>query len=379
MKLALTFLSLAFIHTASARASEDGLIFDCATNNLLKEDVVQYLHELKISPKLYDIHETENGTLRFVLTTPESDTTTLNFHARPEYALTTETIYLPTATGTRAVAVTSKKEIMLALMQHGRRTVFDNHACTLHALKDHIGVRQNIVAWTTKLSWVWPDGGYAKWNTQYWNKGTPVDKKSLARGLLDMFIHQDWYSIGCYTATKVAMTHGIYDYYTRVQHRPRTKRILDRRLWSDGDPLKNIEPAKMWHFESDFDHATINNKGKILTLHENVAKNNFVPGDWTYILNTDPQSYKKIGYEGSNAIYLGQNKFDDYYNDHQSFYLYEQKLNEVYQWRNGVFSRSRDAKKIKPLTPQEIESLKNPPEQGGLQLTYRAYPYIHYD
>jgi hypothetical protein len=105
-----------------------------------------------------------------------------------------------------------------------------------------------------------------------------------------------------------------------------------------------------------------------------VATGNFVPGDWGYILNTDPATEQKTGYEGSNTIYLGRNLFDDFYDDHHHSYTYEQKLDEVYQWRHGVFSRSRDAKKIKPLTAEEQALLGNTPDAGGLQLDVRAVP-----
>jgi hypothetical protein len=74
------------------------------------------------------------------------------------------------------------------------------------------------------------------------------------------------------------------------------------------------------------------------------------------------------------VIYLGRNRFDDFYDDHNHSYTYEQKLDEVYQWRNGVFSRLRDAKKIKPLTAEEQALLGNTPDAGGLQLDIRAVP-----
>ena len=114
--------------------------------------------------------------------------------------------------------------------------------------------------------------------------------------------------------------------------------------------------------------------GKLLNLHANVAPDNFVPGDWGYLVNTDAGSDQKIGYEGSNAIYMGGNRFDDYYNDNRHGYTHDQKLNEVYQWRNGVFNRYRDAKKAKPLAPQELIRLSSTPAAGGIQLDIRVGP-----
>ena len=137
----------------------------------------------------------------------------------------------------------------------------------------------------------------------------------------------------------------------------------------------------MWHFEADVTSEDMAREGKLLTLLDHVAPKNFVPGDWAYFLNPDPVSYAKTGYEGSNAIYLGGNRFDDYYADTpQGSYRYKEKLGEVYQWRNGVYSRSRDWAKRQPLTPEDYDKLGLAPEQGGLVLTYRAVPrYFGYE
>jgi hypothetical protein len=130
----------------------------------------------------------------------------------------------------------------------------------------------------------------------------------------------------------------------------------------------------MWSFEKDYDANEMSHKGKLLRLYSSVAPDNFIPGDWGYFVNTDPVSEQKTGYEGSNAIYLGRNRFDDYYNDNNHSYTYEQKIDEVYQWRNGVFSRQRDAQKIQRLTAEQQALLSSTPAEGGLQLDIRAVP-----
>ncbi len=229
--------------------------------------------------------------------------------------------------------------------------------CDIAALRNHVGLRQNIVAWTERLSWQWPDGGSASWNKKFWRSGIP--KTSLPAAVNDAFLHQSKYNIGCYTATKLVIIQGVLDYYTRVAPDKATlQRVLDR-LQADGDPLVGIEPPAMWYFEDDYDPA-----------------NNFVPGDWAYILNTDPITAVKTGYEGSNAIYLGRDRFDDYFNDNSHSYTSREKLNEVYQWRNGVFSRSRHGHLARPLAESDYIRLSHPPEQGGLVLTFRAVPYF---
>jgi hypothetical protein len=342
----------------------------------LQPELARYLQTLKIPAELVvQSLDAQTGDINLALTTPPDDTRTLDFHNRSEFKLTTERVRLPTVNGaTRALNIVSKKEIMLALLQHGRTTVFKDKACTIKALSDHVGVRQNIVAWAEHLHLVWPNGGKAKWNEKYWNRGTPKPGVSVHAAVMDVFVHQQKYYIGCYTVAKLVLVQSTLDYYHRVKRDEELTRRVEEALLADGEPLVDIEPGKMWSFEQDYVAEQISHKGKLLKLQTGVAPGNFVPGDWGYILNTDPVSAQKTGYEGSNAIYLGGNRLSDYYDDHNHSYTYEEKQDEVYQWRNGVFSRSRDALKIKPLTATELAQLGNTPANGGLQLDIRAVP-----
>ncbi len=352
--------------------------FHCPTQiNSLQQGLTAYLQTLKIPAlQVAQTMNPQSGLLTLALKTSPDDTRTLDFYMRAEFALSTENVHLPTSTKgkLRAFKTVSKKEIMLALLQHGRVTTFQNEACSVEALSDRVGVRQNIVAWAEHLNWDWPDGGPAKWNVKYWTRGTPNPGVSLHDAIMDAFLHQEKYAMGCYTATKLVIVQGMLDYYSRVKHDPQRTRRLEKELLVDGDPLVGIEPGKMWSFEKDFDSQQMGQTGKLLNLYSSVSPGNFVPGDWSYILNTDPISEQKTGYEGSNAIYLGRNRFDDYYDDNNHSYTYEQKLDEVYQWRNGVFSRMRDASKIKRLPDKELALLGSPPNSGGLQLEVRAVP-----
>ena len=339
--------------------------------------MAMYLRELDIDRHLVVMTEQADGALIYTLATPENDTNTLSFHEREQYRLIDDTLRLPLNGGkTRMVSTVSKKEILLALLQHGRLTNFSGEACTLDALRDHVAVRQNIVAWTGVLQWGWPDGDAAYWNTKFWDKGTPLASVSVDQALLDAFQNQEKYSIGCYTASKLSYAHGVLDYYGRVKKSPAKAALVRTRLMHDKDPLVGIEPAAMWNFEQDFDKATRDIPGKLLGIRRGVAADNFVPGDWIYLLNTDKATAKKIGYEGSNAVYLGRGKFDDYYNDHQHSYSYTEKLEEVYQWRNGVFSRARDADKAKPIDSKDIARLSKTPAHGGMLLDLRVAPYL---
>ena len=54
---------------------------------------------------------------------------------------------------------TSKKEILAALMQHGREYVLSGPRCSVEVLIDHVGVRQNIAKWgkISLMRWDFPE------------------------------------------------------------------------------------------------------------------------------------------------------------------------------------------------------------------------------
>ncbi|MEW9897705.1 hypothetical protein ABWL39_03555 [Chitinivorax sp. PXF-14] len=357
-----------------------GLRFSCPAGEVVKfgQAVDAYLLSNGISMRhIAKTIDTEHGTLSYVMRTDRQTHDTLALARHPALRVKDERLLLPGAHGTmRPIHTVSKQEILLALMQTGRLTAFDAPACSLDTLKDHVAIRQNIVAWAENLNWVWPNGGQARWNTRYWRRGTPRHDVPLHVAVNDAFINQRLYSIGCYTGAKLVMIQGVLDYYQRIKRDPEQVKRIEARLWSNQDPLTDIEPGRMWDFEADFDNKEQNRPGKLLTIQYGVPARHFVPGDWAYFLNTDAKSYQKTGYEGSNAIYLGRNRFDDFYNDHNHAYTYHEKLDEVYQWRHGVFSRSRDAAKIKPLSRQAMARLEQPPKQGGLVNDFRVYPYF---
>lgn len=357
-----------------------GLVFQCTAQQIaqIKPAVESYLKHQGV--ELHLVRTTFDGpsnTLSYSLVEPLADAITLDLADRPALHIKEELVELPTAEGGKRVVITvSKQEILYALMQTGRTTLFNGQACDVQALVDQVGIRQNTVAWAEFLSWQWPEGGPAQWGKKYWRRGNPVKGFPLHEAVNDAFIHQEQYAIGCYTATKLVVIQGVLDYYHRIKQDPGTLALVQAQLMQDQDPLSHIEPGSMWSFESDSSEADRARPGKLLVLTNGIAAKNFIPGDWAYFLNTDAATYQKTGYEGSNALYLGRGKFDDYYNDHHHFYTHKEKMHEVYQWRNRVFSSRRDVAKVSPLSAADFERLTRTPAQGGIEMDFRAVPLL---
>lgn len=360
--------------------ADEGIRFSCIAGQLgsIESGMDSYLASLGVSQDMF-VKRTDqpNGVLVYTLNTPEDDSSTLDLAERPALKIRDDIVSIPTKSRKdKRIPVVSKKEIVLALLQHGRLTEFKGSACAVEALEDHVGIRQNTAAWAENLNWVWPDGDEAQWNKAYWNRGTPQPGVPLHEALNDVFLNPESYSFGCYTAAKMVIVQGMLDYYRRIKQDTAKLQQLEKRLYADHDPLVDIEPGAMWSFEKDFNLLDLARPGKLLTVARSITPKNFVPGDWVYFLNTDPVSYQKTGYEGSNPIYLGRNQFSDYFNDHNHAYTYEQKKDQVYQWRNGVFSFSRDQARRIPLTAEEMERLDKAPAEGGIMMDFRAYPYF---
>jgi len=53
--------------------------------------------------------------------------------------------------------------------------------------RDHVGIRQNIVAWAENV----------EWNKSYWEKETLLPGISISKTVTDAFLNQEKYAIGC--------------------------------------------------------------------------------------------------------------------------------------------------------------------------------------
>jgi hypothetical protein len=374
-----SFIFTVFVLTQApslAAESNGGLIFECGSDKLtqLSSQLRSYQQELGIDTSVYQVQEGE-GRLRVSLKDP-SVYGTLYLRWNPQYSITEERISLPSKDGLVEVETVSKKEILLALMYEGRQTVFKGDACHIEALKEHVQIRQMIVAWSEHLHWSFPDGEPAQWNQRYWDQGNLKPKASLDEAMRDFFINPDKCSLGCYTATKIVIIQGILDYFRRVKKDDAMADVIIKRLKSDDDVLVGIEPGAMWSFQKPINPEEQKRLGKLLKIQTQVTPMNFIPGDWVYFVNNDPKSSEVDGYEGSNSIYMGRALFDDFYNDNKHHYLYNEKIQNIYNWRNGVFSRSRDYQRMQTLSAEQLHQFGLSPEEGGFLLKNRAIPYF---
>lgn len=373
--LIFSFFLLTQAHLLAAKTN-GGLIFECSVDKLiqLKSELNTYKKELGIDATMYQVQE-RGAQLRLSLKAPSSYGT-LYLRWDPKYNITEERISLPSAKGLVEIETVSKKEILLALMHQGRETLFAGNACHIDALKEHVQIRQMIVAWSEHLHWSFPDGGPAQWNQRYWDQGNLKSGVSLDEALRDFFIQPDLCSVGCYTATKIVIIQGILDYFRRVKKDDVMADAIIKKLKSDDDVLVGIEPGAMWSFQKPMNPEEQKRLGKILKIQTKVTPLNFIPGDWVYFINNDPKSSEIDGYEGSNTIYMGRASFDDFYNDNQHHYLYNEKIQNIYNWRNGVFSRSRDYQGMQTLSGEQLHQFGLSPEEGGFLLENRAIPYF---
>lgn len=362
-------------HSLAAEAN-GGVIFECGPDKLtqLNGQLNTYQQELGIDASVYKVYQGESR-LRVSLKDP-SVYGTLYLRWNPQYGITEESISLPGKEGLLEVETVSQREILLALMHEGRETIFKGDACHIDALKEHIQIRQMIVAWSEHLHWSFPDGESAQWNQRYWDQGNLKPKASLDEAMRDFFINPDKCSLGCYTATKIVIIQGILDYFRRVKKDDAMADAIIKRLKSDDDVLVGIEPGAMWSFQKPINLDEQKRLGKLLKIQTQVAPMNFIPGDWVYFVNTDKDSSEKDGYEGSNSIYMGRASFDDFYNDNEHHYLYNEKIQNIYNWRNGVFSRSRHFQQMQTLSAEQLHQFGLGPEEGGFLVKNRAIPYF---
>ncbi len=366
-KYIISVISLMCLNNVYANDFNDGVTFSCETKKIsnIEQKFDKLLKDLNIQQYVTKNVDYLGGNLQYKLSKEIEDPTKIQV----QFNLKSEQVEIPTVGNkNKKINVPSLNEIVLAKMNPGRNFAYKKDFCSFDIFYDNLKIRQNTIAWISQVEWVWPDGEDAFLNKKYWHQNFRLkNNKSFTSAVNDVFINQKKYGFGCNFAAKISMTQGLFDYYKRIKKDEKMVAFLEERMERDKDHLNGIDP--------EYDAHTTDDNGKLLKVKYGFNKKNIVPGDWIYFENTDPKTKEKLGYEGSNSIYLGQNKFNDFYNDNNHSYSLEEKLDEVYQWRNEVFSRSRDADKIKHLSHEELMSLLNTPKEGGLLRDYRVTHY----
>lgn len=356
-----------FFNSVYASDFNDGVTFSCDTKKIIniEKRVDSLLKNLNIQKYVNKSVNYSSGNLEYKLSKVIEDPTKIYI----DFKLKGENVRIPFEGGkNKTVNVPSISEIILAKMNPGRNFAYKGDFCSFDSFYDNIKIRQNTIAWISQIEWVWPDGDEAFLNKKYWHQDFKLkNNKPFTVALNDIFVNQKKYGFGCNFAAKMTMTQGLFDYYKRIKKDEKMVSLLEKRMARDGDYLEGIDP--------EYDAKKTDNNGKLLKVKYGIDKKNIVPGDWMYFENTDFKTKEKLGYEGSNSIYLGQNKFNDFYNDNNHSYSLEEKLDEVYQWRNEVFSRSRDAAKIQHLSHEYLMLLLKTPKDGGLLRDYRVTHY----
>lgn len=263
----------------------------------------------------------------------------------------------------------SRAEIWLALMAKGRKTALSEGGCSVRALEEQVESRRMIAALAGAARWDFPDGEDARWGeSSKWSHGDPSG--SVSEALRDMFVNPESYAIGCYTATKAAFAAGMLLAPKRSRW---SQRQMSLSVEGQADPLAQVEPEQPWLFIPGLERDPRGGGGRLAQARR-AAPRNFIPGDWAYIWNRDEATWKDAGYEGSNMIYLGGGLFDDYYMEHRGAYTFEEKMEEAYQWRRGVYNKRDDAKR-KRLDEAERRALEQSPwEPAGMLLPWRMEP-----
>lgn len=293
------------------------------------------------------------------------ETSTLLFARRTELDFRDETMTFTNRSG-RSVAfpLVSQKEVLASLMARGRLTEFPPECCSIDALCDHIELRRSIVRWSLRADFAFPYSGSAVFPGTMWTADRCVRHGYTSReAVADLFLNPKPYVIGCRTNCKAKIAQGVFDF--AAEHDPELLRRLE--LLAAGDPLGRVTPQY-----GGPDGNQLLRQGTLLDAVRDCAWNNWIPGDWGYVRNTDLESQKENGNEGHNMIYLGRGLFAPNYRSEgcitETDRPLEKVLYYVYSWR-----ASRD---MHPESDGLIRQLAETPEYGGLLEDHRLVPKI---
>lgn len=351
-----------------ARKPVDGILFRGRREAVAQAKIEMrgWLTVLKCPPQIIQLIDTPAGDeAGFTLNTPPADTDTLTLAERLKWAMPVESVtFQDRHDAALSREVVSEAEVLAAMMQHGRTFLFSGDRCSVECLREHVAIRRNIVYWGSRAEWIFPDPFIPRFNTDHWSalqdgEWTLKPGVSARRAIADAFESRPAYELGCKSACQFIMAHGVLDYFARL--RPNAAMLA--RLESRVDP---VHPLTEIEAKAD-KQGVIRRPGRLADRQFHVPWNNWVPGDWGWIKNTDDSSSNEVCAEGANVIYGGGGTFVNYYADGPLRTL-DQSLKRVYGWRFGVENPDL------AIPAALMQQLRGDPRDGGLLRDVRDVP-----
>lgn len=351
--------------SSTATVTRYGIRFECSGEQIrqIEKEMGDFFLEINFPINQVRIQKAIDGTsIQYGLKTADDDTNTLDLIERADLKIPRcENHELMIDSVKTTVTIPSKNEILAGLLQHGRLVVLSGKKCSVRKLKNHLEMRQRIALWArTPRRWRFATGDGTRLNTvTMWNDGWIVKSNvSCNAAVANAFGGQSHqYSIACNRECRLIMLQGIFDYVNNSAKDALLSEHLER--ISGSEPMSEMRPED--------DDNMIVKEGKYLDRALGVPANNWIPGDWGWIKNTDPKSYEYAGLEGSNTIYTGGNTFANLASGGIGP-TFNKKIMGVYHWRSSTLQKSQ--------TPELIKTLSEDPRKGGLLLDFRDFPKI---
>jgi hypothetical protein len=345
-------------------SSLSGIQFNCREeeNKKLTESFKKLFEEYDwIAVGLVTTHLSKEGTqLNLRLHTTPTDTSTIDLFSRPEFKIQPDQDKFADRLGKQQnYEVASEKEIIASMLQNGRLFEFNKSYCQFEKFMEHVQMRKNIIRWGVRAMWKFPEEGPTKINPKFWNSDwTLKTGVKSSEAIADAFVGDFNYEIGCTKACQKIMAQGILDYFKHVKKDQEMSDHLDR--ITAPKPLDTIEMKV-----NGSSRKEMVQEGALVDRHFAVPSDNWVPGDWGWIKNTDEKSAEENGYEGCNIVYIGRGKFVVYYESDPDRTL-DEALVRVYQWRENS--------KENPIDSDLVRQVRKDPRDGGLLRDVRDFP-----
>lgn len=212
---------------------------------------------------------------------------------------------------------------ILAKMIRSKRN-FQVTEGTIENLQKHVDSRVGVVNAVLQVKFDFGVGDQCKWNKDYWklNPGRVGASLQVKRGvnrydaLQDVLNNPEKYTLACFTGTQVAYFAGI----------------------------ANALGEKEWNALNKPSSKT--DKG--------IPKNDWIPGDWGYIENKDPNP--ALGLEGENIVYVGEN-LGDFWGHLPG----DNSLRRLDEWMDQVnnWSDRQNSAKLQPTRNRPTIGLSN--------------------